>query len=115
MSWRVSILKDPGMSQTQYAVCIKRQSQSQLIVRSAVITSVMSVLLCGQEIGVSHNATTGLYVSWRVSILKDQGMSQTQYAVCIKRQSQSQLIVRSAVITSVMSVLLCGQEIGVPF
>ena len=47
------------MSQTQYAVCIKRQSQSQLIVRSAVITSVMSVLLCGQEIGVSHNATTG--------------------------------------------------------
>ena len=58
LSWRVSILKDPGMSQTQYAVCIKRQSQSQLIVRSAVITSVMSVLLCGQEIGVSHNATT---------------------------------------------------------
>jgi hypothetical protein len=58
LSWRVSILKDQGMYQTQYAVCIKRQSQSQLIVRSAVITSVISVLLCGQEIGVSHNATT---------------------------------------------------------
>ena len=42
-------------------VCIKRQSQSQLIVRSAVIISVMSVLLCGQEIGVSHNATTEIY------------------------------------------------------
>ena len=51
MSWRVSILKDPGMSQTQYAVCIKRQSQSQLIVRSAVITSVMSVLLCREMSG----------------------------------------------------------------
>ena len=100
------------MFQTNCIVCIKRQSQSQLIVRSAVITSVMSVLLCGQEIGVSHNATTGLYVSWRVSILKDRGMSQTQYAVCIKRQSQSQLIVRSAVITSVMSVLLCREMSG---
>ena len=51
LSWRVSILKDPGMSQTQYAVCIKRQSQSQLIVRSAVITSVMSVLLCREMSG----------------------------------------------------------------
>ena len=29
LSWRVSILKDPGMSQPQCAVCIKRQSQSQ--------------------------------------------------------------------------------------
>ena len=45
------------MSQTQCAVCIKRQSQSQLIVRSAVV---MAVLLCGQEIGVSHNATTAI-------------------------------------------------------
>ena len=62
MSWRVSILKDQGMYQTQCAVCIKRQSQSQLLVRSAVITSVMSVLLCGQEIGVSHNATTEQYM-----------------------------------------------------
>ena len=45
------------------------------------------------------------------SILKDQGMYQTKCAVCIKRQSQSQLIVRSAVITSVMSVLLCGRDV----
>ena len=43
-------------------------------------------------------------VSWRVSILKDNGMFQTNCIVCIKHQSQSQLIVRSAVITSVMSV-----------
>ena len=64
MSWRVSILKDQGMSQTQYAVCIKRQSQSQLIVRSAVITSVMSVLLCREMSGelflsgAGHDNTT---------------------------------------------------------
>jgi len=46
MSRRVSILKDNGMCQTNCIVCIERQSQSQLIVRSAVITSVMSVFLC---------------------------------------------------------------------
>ena len=50
---------------------------------------------------------TEILLSWRVSILKANGMFQTNCIVCIKRQSQSQLIVRSAVITSVMSVLLC--------
>ena len=44
----VSILKDHGMYQTKWIVCIKRQLQSQLIVRPAVITSVMPVMLCGQ-------------------------------------------------------------------
>ena len=51
LSWRVSILKANGMFQTNCIVCIKRQSQSQLIVRSAVITSVMSVLLCREMSG----------------------------------------------------------------
>ena len=51
LSWRVSILKDHGMFQTKCIRCIKRQSQSQLIVRSAVITSVMSVLLCREMRG----------------------------------------------------------------
>ena len=49
LSWRASILKEHGMSQPKCIVCIKSQSQSQLIVRSAVITSVLTVLLCGQE------------------------------------------------------------------
>ena len=51
LSWRVSILKDNSMFQTNCIVCIKRQSQSQLIVRSAVITSVMSVLFCREMRG----------------------------------------------------------------
>ena len=51
LSWQVSILKEHGMFQTKCIVCIERQSQSQLIGKSAVITSVMTVLLCGQEIG----------------------------------------------------------------
>lgn len=51
MSWRVSILKANGMFQTNCIVCIKRQSQSQVMVRSAVITSVMSVLLCSEMRG----------------------------------------------------------------
>ena len=47
-----------------------------------------------------------------MSILKANGKFQTNCIVCIKRQSQSQLIVRSAVITSVMSVLLCREMSG---
>ena len=68
----------------------------------------------GAAVGVNPNSGDGGVhaVSWRVSILKDNGMFQTNCIVCIKRQSQSQLIVRSAVITSVMSVLLCREMSG---
>ena len=48
-------------------------------------------------------------VSWRVSVLEEHGIYQIKCVVCIKRQSQSQLIVRSAVMST---VLLCGQERG---
>ena len=47
-----------------------------------------------------------------LSILKDNGMFQTNRIVCTKRQSPSQLKVRSAVITSVMPVLLCREMRG---
>ena len=41
-----SILKEHGVSQSKWIVCTKWQSQSRYIVRSAVITSVMTVLVC---------------------------------------------------------------------
>ena len=61
------------------------------------------------------SASSFCTLSWWVSILKDNGMFQTNCIVYIKRQSQSQLIVRSAVITSVMSVLLCREMRGALF
>ena len=64
LSWRVSILKDNSMFQTKCNMCIKRQSQSQLIVRSAVITSVTTVfLLCREmrgELFLSDMANFGM-------------------------------------------------------
>ena len=57
VTWRVSILTHRRMFQTKCIVCIKRQSQSQLIVRAAVITSVMSVLLCGERGGAQYHDT----------------------------------------------------------